>query len=123
LGTEGPQTPIHASALCASLKKGENKMASKKIEYEPMDKRAEAEIVLDFPVQLADRVLDKVTMRRPKMKDMLKFDLDNVSIEESMKLVASLCGLVPDELEEMDSSDFDKLQKQLLRFRGVAARE
>ena len=98
-------------------------MASKKIEYEPMDKRAEAEIVLDFPVQLADRVLDKVTMRRPKMKDMLKFDLDNVSIEESMKLVASLCGLVPDELEEMDSIDFDKLQKQLLRFRGVAARE
>lgn len=101
----------------------ENKMARKKIEYEPMDKRKEVEIELDFPVQLGDRLLDKVTMRRPKMKDMLKFDIDNVSIEESMKLVAGLCGLVPAEMEEMDSSDFDKLQKQLLLFRGVATKE
>lgn len=88
-----------------------------------MDKRKEVEIVLDFPVQLADRKLEKVVMRRPKMKDMLKYDFATLSLAESIKLIASLCGLVPEEVEELDSSDFEELMNQFLRFRGVAVPE
>lgn len=85
-----------------------------------MDKRKTVEIELDFPVQLADRVLDKITMRRPTMRDMIKRNIDaNAGIRESVGLIADLCGLVPDEVEELDTCDFEKLQNQLLRFRGV----
>lgn len=89
-----------------------------------VDKREKVEIELDFPVQLADRVLDKVTMRRPKMKDMLKHKIDlDMKVQDAANLIGDLCGLVPDEMEELDCNDFDKLQKQLLAFRGVAETE
>lgn len=85
-----------------------------------MDMRKEVTIRLDFPVQLADRQLCEVTMRRPKMKDMLKHNVTSeISIGESVALMADLCGLLPDDLDEFDVSDYEKLQKQLLSFRGV----
>lgn len=86
-----------------------------------MDKRKEVEITLDFPVQLADRLLDKVTIRRPVMRDMVKHQIGaEMKIQDSINLIADLCGLLPPELEELDTCDFEKLQNQLLSFRGVA---
>lgn len=85
-----------------------------------IDMRKEVEIPLDFPVQLGDRKLEKATIRRPVMRDMIKHNVDlNMSVRDSVNLIADLCGLVPDELEEMDTCDFEKLQKQLLDFRGM----
>lgn len=89
-----------------------------------IDKRKEVEITLDFPVQLADRKLEKVTMRRPRMSDMIKHNIGaDAGLQESVNLLSTLCDLVPDEMEQMDTVDFDKLQKQLLAFRGVAEPE
>lgn len=85
-----------------------------------MDKRSEVTIALDFPVQLADRKLTEITMRRPVMKDMLAHKVGaNSGLKEDMALVAALCNLVPDELEQLDTCDYEKLQDQLLRFRGA----
>lgn len=86
-----------------------------------IDKRDKVEIILDFPVQLADRKLDKVTMRRPVMGDILKRNFTGeIDLAASVALIGDLCGLVPDEMEMVDASDFEKLQDQLLSFRGVA---
>jgi len=77
-------------------------------------------IKLDFPVQLADRMLTELTMRRPVMRDMLKHKIGPHSgLAEDLALMADLCGLVTDELENFDTCDYEKLQAQLLRFRGV----
>lgn len=85
-----------------------------------IDRRREVEIALDFPVQLADRKLEKVTIRRPVMRDFLKHKIDlDMNIEDAVKLLSDLCGIVPDELEMLDVCDFEKLQVQLLRFRGI----
>lgn len=85
-----------------------------------MDKRKEAVINLDFPVQLADRELTQVTMRRPVMKDMVNHDVTrDSSLKTTVALLADLCGMPPDELELLDTVDFEKLQDQLLQFRGV----
>lgn len=85
-----------------------------------IDTRKEVEISLDFPVQLADRKLEKVVMRRPVMRDMIKHNVDdNMTVQDSVNLIADLCGLVPVELEDMDTCDYEKLQKQFLAFRGV----
>lgn len=86
-----------------------------------MDKRKEVEITLDFPIQLADRLLERVTMRRPVMRDMVKHDIGaDVNLANSMALIADLCNLAPPELDDMDTCDYEKLQNQLLSFRGVA---
>lgn len=78
-------------------------------------------ITLDFPVQLADRKLSEVTIRRPIMRDMLKHKLDQASgLTGEMALIADLSGLVREELELFDTYDYEKLQAQLLRFRESA---
>lgn len=83
-----------------------------------MDNRREVEITLDFPVQLADRKLEKVTMRRPVMRDMLKRQIGmDMTLQDSVNLIADLCGLVSADVEQMDTCDFEKLQNQLLQFR------
>jgi hypothetical protein len=85
-----------------------------------MDMSKEADIKLDFPVQLPDRLLSRVTMRRPVMRDMLKHKIGpEAGLEEDMAMNADLCGLTPADLEEFDVCDYEKLQAQLLRFRGV----
>lgn len=85
-----------------------------------IDMRKEVEITLDFPVQLADRLLEKVVMRRPVMKDILKNNMGlDMDMQDAVNLIADLCGLVAPEMEEMDTCDFEKLQKQLLAFRGA----
>ncbi|WP_022656434.1 phage tail assembly protein [uncultured Desulfovibrio sp.] len=87
-----------------------------------MDKSRQVNITLDFPVQLADRKLVEVTMRRPVMKDMLNHNVGPDSgLVEDMALIAALCGLVPEELEQFDTCDYERLQAQLLRFRGIKA--
>lgn len=85
------------------------------------DMRKQVDICLDFPVQLADRKLEKITMRRPTVGDLLKHNLEvDISFKDSVVLLADLCGLVPEELELLDFYDFEKLQAQLLSFRGLS---
>ena len=85
-----------------------------------IDTRREVEISLDFPVQLPDRILDRVVMRRPVMRDMIECNIGtDMSMRDSVNLVARLCDLVPAELEDLDTCDFEKLQNQLLAFRGA----
>ncbi|MBD5641766.1 MAG: phage tail assembly protein [Desulfovibrio sp.] len=84
-----------------------------------IDTRREVEISLDFPVQLPDRILDRVVMRRPKLSDLLAAPIrDTSDLDGEMRLYARLCDLVPDELQELDMADYEKIQKQYLLFRG-----
>lgn len=85
-----------------------------------MDMARERTIKLDFPIQLADRVLNEITMRRPIMRDMVNSNIQANKLDQDMALIAKLCNLTPDDLELMDTCDYDKLQNQLFRFRGVS---
>ena len=58
---------------------------------------------LDFPVQLADRLLDKITLRRPTMKDLRVHPIkgqDDVAGE--MRHFCALTGLKLDEPDQLD---------------------
>lgn len=73
---------------------------------------------LDFPVQLADRLLDKITLRRPTMKDLRVHPIkgqDDVAGE--MRHFCALTGLKLDELDQLDVSDYQKLQETYVSFR------
>jgi len=78
---------------------------------------------LDYPVQLADRVLTEVTMRRPSMKDIRKHKITrDDDIDGELKMFADLCNLRVEELEAMDSADYTRLQRLYVRFRTPAER-
>ncbi len=76
-------------------------------------------IRLEYPVQLADRRLTEITMRRMLVRDMLQCPIKSMQdVEGELNLVARLCGLVPDELYTLDMADYARLQDTLISFRG-----
>lgn len=76
-------------------------------------------ITLDFPVQLADRALTEVTLRRPTMKERVDFDGKKLEdVNEEMRLFARLTGLRYEEMLLVDMGDYDKIAQQFLQFRA-----
>jgi hypothetical protein len=88
----------------------------------PEPKRSET-ITLDYPLQLADRLVTEVAMRRPTMKDVRTNRIKGADdVEGEMRLFSQLCGLRMEELEEMDAADYSRLQDLYVRFRTPAER-
>ena len=86
-----------------------------------MTKEKTVTIPLEFPVELADRKLDAVSIRRPIMGDLEDFPVSvSTGLKEEMALVAHLCNLHAEDLRRMDAEDYGKLQMQLLLVRGVS---
>lgn len=84
------------------------------------DTAKNAVITLNYPVQLADKTLDQVTMRRPSMGDLLDHEpkgSDDVITE--LTLIGLLCELKQEEMRRLDSTDYARLQDQYVRFRAV----
>ena len=84
------------------------------------DDRKEAVIKLAYPVTLADRQLDSVTMRRPTLGDILDHEPKRVEdVKEEVILIGLLCGLKEPEMRLLDTTDYARLQKQYVRFRAI----
>lgn len=85
-----------------------------------MAKEKNVTIALDWPVQLADRKLDTVCMRRPTMGDLIDNPVrDGLDYLGEIRLFAALSGLHEDDLRAMDAEDYLKLQQQYAFFRGA----
>ncbi|MDR2819315.1 MAG: phage tail assembly protein [Desulfovibrio sp.] len=41
-------------------------------------------------------------------------------MKEEVALMAHICGICVEDIRGMDSQDYNRLQEQLLRFRGVS---
>lgn len=83
-------------------------------------KRSET-ITLEFPIQLADRVVTEVTMRRPTMKDLREHRVKGQEdVDGEFRQFAHLCGMRPEEMEGMDAADYARLQELYIRFRTPA---
>lgn len=83
-----------------------------------------ATVTLWVPYEIIDnrgdkRVLTQVTMRRPKVRDRLLVDRDASLASEGereYRLIANIIELVPEDLAEMDLSDYRQLQEKLQGF-------
>lgn len=76
-------------------------------------------IKLDYPIQLEGRDLLEITLRRPKVSDVVtvrKGKRDEA--EQEVSLIATLSGLPPSAVESLDLSDYKKLQAILADFFG-----
>lgn len=74
-------------------------------------------IELDYPVTVDGREVKKIEMRRPKVKDMRGASKGGGSDEDQeVRLFAALTGFNPEDLGELDLSDYQKLQKAFSDF-------
>lgn len=66
------------------------------------------DITLKHPVKLATgQTLGKVTLRRPKVKDLKAAQrVSDKTEEQELALIAMLAGLTPEDIEELDLADY-----------------
>lgn len=78
-------------------------------------------IKLRHPVQLADRLMDKVVMRRPTVGDIIDHPIrDGSDLAGESALYAHLCGLNHEDFRALDAEDYQEIQRNYLLFRGHA---
>jgi len=74
-------------------------------------------ITLKYPLADNGETIDRITLRRPKVRDMLTSASDDLSdAEKEVRLFASLSGLTPALIEDMDVADYQQLQKVYAGF-------
>jgi hypothetical protein len=77
------------------------------------------EIILDYPIEFEGATLSKITVRRPKVADVVaarKSKKDEA--EQEIAMLAKLTELAPDAIESLDLGDYKKLQEVLSCFFG-----
>lgn len=71
-------------------------------------------IALSFPL---DNGLKQLTIRRPKVRDMLVSEKAQGSdAEKEIRLFSNLCEVSPDEIESLDMADYQALQQAYSGF-------
>ncbi len=93
-------------------------------EVAEIDRRLSVDIPLDFPVDFDGERVEKLTMRRPKVRDSFKASrLKGDDFERGLTLMADLCERPKELLLELDEIDLEKLQAQYGSFTGRAVTE
>ncbi|MHA6912996.1 phage tail assembly protein [Ralstonia pseudosolanacearum] len=83
------------------------------------------EIALQHPFSTAaGQTVSTVTIRRLKVKDLKAIGEQSGGSEVLLELngVARMCGLVPEDLDEMDAADYQVVKTRFLEFVGVTAK-
>jgi hypothetical protein len=74
-------------------------------------------ITLRFPIKVDGRETSELLMRRPKVRDMMLSDRPKASdAEKELALFASLVGISPDDMQELDMADYLTLQETYRDF-------
>jgi len=74
-------------------------------------------IDLDYPVEVAGKKYTELHIRRPKVRDHLVADrMGGGNAEKEVKLLANLCEVAPEVIEELDAADYQRLQGVYGRF-------
>lgn len=77
-----------------------------------------AKIELDFPIEISGVAVNHLILRRPKVRDDLAASKSGGTDEDkSLVLMANLCEVTIEDLLELDSADWTKLEKQVQDFR------
>ncbi len=79
------------------------------------------EIILKYPVKIDGIILDKLIMRRSKVKDRLAVSSMKEASDESkeIRLFANLCEVSLRVIEELDETDYLQVQKAYMGFFGL----
>ncbi|MDF1583903.1 MAG: phage tail assembly protein [Methyloprofundus sp.] len=74
-------------------------------------------ITLKYPVTVENQAVTAITLRRPKVRDMLASDkLGGSDSDKEIRIFANLAEVSPAVIEELDLSDYAQLQKAYQGF-------
>ncbi|MCX4025038.1 phage tail assembly protein [Endozoicomonas sp. SM1973] len=74
-------------------------------------------ITLNYPIERNGEVINEVTLRRPKTKDMKNIEKrGGGEISQSIHMIADLSGLDIKTIEELDAADFQRLNDVVAGF-------
>lgn len=74
-------------------------------------------VKLTHPIQINGRQIAELQLRRPKVKDRLAVEkMNGAEAEKEVRFIANLCEVAPNEIEELDMSDYAKVQDALAGF-------
>ena len=74
-------------------------------------------IKLDSPVKIDGVEINELSLRKPKVRDLIVASKKNVSeSEREVNLIANLAEVSPETIQELDLSDYLKIQDWLKDF-------
>lgn len=74
-------------------------------------------VPLITPITVDGATLNELTVRRPKVRDMLAMEnAAKTDAEKEINLFANLCEVTPASLHDLDMADYSKLQKAYQDF-------
>lgn len=73
-------------------------------------------VELDFPITVAGATVSVLSMRRPKVGDILVANRIKDEVEKEVHIFANLCQLSPTDIHSLDFKDYKKLQEAFLGF-------
>ncbi|MGY4832026.1 phage tail assembly protein [Burkholderia arboris] len=78
-------------------------------------------VKLNYPIKLNGVECDSFTLRRPKVRDMRGAQklAPNDAEQQELILFATLADVGPDDIEEMDMADYERVQDAFYSFRSV----
>ncbi len=87
-------------------------------------KREAKKIIFEQPIIVDGKEIKEVTMRVPKVKDMLGVDHINDPIQREIALIGNLTDLTitMDDVEEWDAAEYNTLQSTLMGLQRAKAK-
>lgn len=76
-----------------------------------------SEINLNYPINVNGQDIRVLAMRRPKVGDRLAVEkMDGDDSEKEIRFIANLCEIAPQDIEQLDMADYQKIQDTLAGF-------
>ena len=67
------------------------------------------------------QTISTLTMRPPRVRDVLAVDAIAGDAAKEVRLLANLCEVAPRAVEELDLRDYEALQREYSRFQAISA--
>jgi len=71
---------------------------------------------LKVPVECMGHVLTELKFKQPKLKHFKYLDGAKGNFEVMARLIEKLCGVLPEQIDEIDIQDFDEIGKIIENF-------
>lgn len=75
-------------------------------------------VTLSYPIFFNGKEIKEVEIRRPKLRDQLIANKTSEHAEDKeVKLLSLLCGVEPEFVQDLDMTDFFKIQETIANFK------
>ena len=78
---------------------------------------------LQYPFTHKGEEITQLTIRRPKLGDIKRFEKVKDEMDKATKMLADLAEIAPDVVDQLDMVDFNAASEMIAGFLGVSAED